>query len=80
MHTSMIQTSGSSPESSTGILDTRSIQSWIALVTCGTIYSTGINLVVITCARLDLACTVFPRYSPLLCASNVVSNAMDDSA
>jgi len=35
--TSMIQTSGSSPDSSTGILETRSIQSWIALVTCGTI-------------------------------------------
>ena len=48
MHTSMIQTSGSSLESSTGILDTRSIQSWIALVTCGTIYDTGVNLVVNT--------------------------------
>ena len=35
--TSTIQTSGSSPDSSTGILETRSIQSWIAFVTCGTI-------------------------------------------
>ena len=32
-HTSTMHTSGSSLVSSTGILDTRSIQSWIALVT-----------------------------------------------
>lgn len=36
-HTSTMQTSGSSPVSSTGTLETRSIQSWIAFVTCGTI-------------------------------------------
>ena len=36
--TSTMQTSGSSFESSTGILDTRSIQSWMAFVTWGTIF------------------------------------------
>lgn len=36
-HTSIMHTSGSSPVLSAGILDTRSIQSWIAVVTCGTI-------------------------------------------
>lgn len=33
----MMQTSGSSPDSSTGILATRSIQSWMALVMWGTL-------------------------------------------
>ena len=36
--TSTMQTSGSSFESSTGILETRSIQSWMAFVTWGTIF------------------------------------------
>jgi hypothetical protein len=39
-----MQTSGSSVVLSTGIFDTRSIQSWIALVTCGTIYGLFTNL------------------------------------
>jgi hypothetical protein len=34
---SMTQTSGSAPESSTGIRATRSIQSWMALVMWGTL-------------------------------------------
>ena len=34
-----MQTSGSSPDSSTGIFEMRSIQSWISFVTWGTIYS-----------------------------------------
>ena len=37
IRTSTMQTSGSSPVLSTGILETRSIQSCIAFVTCGTI-------------------------------------------
>lgn len=38
IYTSTMHTSGCSPVSSTGILETRSIQSWIAFVTWGTIY------------------------------------------
>jgi hypothetical protein len=38
IYTSTMHTSGSSPVSSTVTLETRSIQSWIAFVTCGTIY------------------------------------------
>jgi hypothetical protein len=38
MFTSMMQMSGSSAVSSTGILATRSTQSWMALVKWGTIY------------------------------------------
>jgi len=38
IYTSTMHTSGCSPVSSTGTLETRSIQSWIAFVTWGTIY------------------------------------------
>ena len=58
--TSTMQTSGSSPVSSTGIFDTRSIQSWIALVMWGTIF-TRIQAFYWKRAWLERTCTVLPK-------------------
>ena len=66
--TSTIQRSGSSPELSTGIFETRSIQSWIAFVTWGTIYRVARQALICADGEHNPTWTVFPRYSPLLCA------------
>lgn len=73
-HTSTMQTSGSSPDSSTGTLETRSIQSCISFVTWGTIYAGREDLYVNTRRWLAKGGLVPGRFSQGICLVSTNNN------